>query len=154
MISVPVVVTSSRTPDSAEPLKKFVTHAPVNLFPEPLANVILRISIALAARIDGAWIPIPAVEDQVRTDPGGNAAKAVTFPWVSWVVPIAEPQSGDLRSIARFVGIAPAEAMPAKSAIIRAIKFLYIQCERSFCERREQTVCQEMFPSVGSFPIA
>ena len=126
MISVPVVVTNSRTPDSAEPLKKFVTHAPVNLFPEPLANVILRISIALAARIDGAWIPIPAVEDQVRTDPGGNAAKAVTFPWVSCVVPIAQPQLADLRSMSRLDGIATAEAMPPKSAINRAKTFLYM----------------------------
>ena len=123
MITVPVVVTSSRTPDSAEPPNRFVTQEPVNPFPEPFAN---ETSMALAARMGGASIPIPAVEDQVRTDRSGNAAKAVTFPWVSCVVPIAQPQLADLRSMSRLDGIATAEAMPPKSAINRAKTFLYM----------------------------
>ena len=48
---MPVVVTSSRKPASADPLKRFVTHAPVNPFPEAFAKEILRISRGIAARM-------------------------------------------------------------------------------------------------------
>jgi hypothetical protein len=73
---------------------------------------------------------------------------------VHCVVPVAESQAADLRSILRLDGIAAAEAMPPKSAISEQKSFYTCTANEGICDNEKQTVCQEMFPSLNLFPIA
>ena len=120
MISVPVAVTSSRMPASSEPVNRFAIDAPVNPFPDPLAKLTFIMSTGLSARNPSASTPRPVVEDQLRIEPGGNAANAVTFATVVSVVPFAEDQADDVKSIPS----AQEQAAPLKSAMINVKMFL------------------------------
>jgi len=92
-------------------------------------------SIVPTPKGDGELIPIPAVEDQVRTDPGGYVAVAVIFPTVCWVGAVGGSHAVVLKSIPRLDGIATAEATPPRSQITRAkmLLYMYLGMNEIFC---------------------